>query len=108
MKKGQFCKCLEAMRKYGDWERKLYACEIDLAPTPITGVLDVLARCMCDFDSEWAYDEKLGLDWIIEWTFTPDSPNFVQTRHGRTWHLEDAGILYDFLEFMNEYGWEDE
>jgi hypothetical protein len=95
------------MRNYSAWERKMYECGFDLAYTPITDVLDVLALCMCDFDHEWAYDDKEGLNWIVEWCFHEDGPNFSQTRHGRTWDLADASILYDFLVFMNEYGWED-
>ena len=108
MKKVHFCKCIEAMRKYSAWERKMYDCGFDLAYTPITDVLDALALCMCDFDSEWAYDNKEGLNWIVEWCFHEDGPNFTQTRHGRTWNLPDAGALYDFLVFMNEHDWEDE
>lgn len=107
MKKTRFCECMYSLREYAAWERKLYECGFDLAYTPITGVLERLHEVMCDFNTEWDYDEKLGLSWIIEWTHTPDSPNFIQTRHGRTWYLEDASILYDFLVFMNEHGWED-
>ena len=104
MKKSEFIKCIEAMRDYSAWERALYKCDIDLAPTPITGVLDALARCMCDFDSEWAYDDKMGLNWIIEWSFG-ESPNLAQKRHGVEFDLIEAGALYDFLVFMNEHGW---
>jgi hypothetical protein len=107
MKKSNFCQCLNALRKHALWEHKLYECGFDLAGTPITDVLDALALCMCDFDGEWAYDNKEGLNWIVEWSFHEDGPNFTQTRHGRTWDLTDAGVLYDFLVFMNEHGWED-
>ena len=107
MTKDQFVHCLNAMKNYAPWERKMYDCGFDLAYTPITEVLDALALCMCDFDHEWAYDDKEGLNWIVEWCFHEDGPNFSQTRHGRTWDLADASILYDFLEFMNEHGWED-
>ena len=107
MKKSEFCKCIKALRNYAEWERKMYECGFDLASTPVTGILDALALCMGDFNPDYDYDAKLGLSWIIEWTYTPDSPEFMQTRHGRTWQLEDAGILYDFLVFMNEHGWED-
>ena len=107
MKKFYFCECMNSLRKYATWERKLYDCDIDLACTPVTYVLDSLHKAMCDFEAKWDYDEKLGLSWIVEWTYTPDSPNFIQTRHGRTWNLTDAGVLYDFLVFMNEHGWED-
>lgn len=104
MKKSEFIQCIEAMRKYSAWEKALYKCDIDLAPTPITGVLDALAQCMCDFDSEWAYDDKEGLNWIVEWSFD-ESPNLCQKRHGIEFDLTDAGALYDFLMFMNEHGW---
>ena len=107
MKREHFYKCLGAMRKHAMWERKLYDLGFDLACTPVTDILDALALCMCDFDPDWAYDEKEGLNWIIEWAYTPDNPNFHQSRHGRTWNLEDPGALYDFLVFMNEHGWED-
>ena len=107
MRKQHFCECLTKMREYAKWERDLYRCGFDMAYTPVTGVLDALALCMCDFDSEWAYDEKEGLNWIVEWTFD-ESPNFIQKRHGREWNLTDAGTLYDFLMFMNERGWYDE
>ena len=105
MKKSEFCKCIKALRKYSLWERKMYECGFDLAPTPITDVLDALALCMGDFDPEWAYDDKEGLNWIIEWSFHEDGPDFIQTRYGRTWNLSDPEILYDFLVFMNENGW---
>ena len=107
MKKSEFCKCVKALRKYSLWERKMYECGFDLAYTPITDVLDALVLCMGDFDPDWAYDNKEGLNWIVEWSFHEDGPNFVQTRHGRTWELSDPGILYDFLIFMNEHGWND-
>jgi hypothetical protein len=107
MKKSEFCQCIEAMRKYSAWEKALYRCDIDLAPTPITGVLDTLALCMCDFNPDWAYDEKEGLDWIVEWSFG-ESDGFYQKRHGVEFDLTDAGALYDFLVFMNEHGWWEE
>lgn len=107
MTKENFIKCAKYLREYATWERNLYACDIDLAPTPINNVVGALQLAMCDFNDAWSYDEKLGLDWIVEWTYTPDSPNFVLIRHGRTWYLEDPGALYDFLVFMNEHGWED-
>ena len=107
MKKPEFVMCLESMRKYAKWERDLYRCGFDMACTPITNVLDALALCMCDFDGEWAYDDKEGFNWIVEWTFD-ESPNLQQTRHGRTWDLTEAGTLYEFLVFMNEHGWYDE
>ena len=107
MKKNHFCECMNSLREYAAWERRLYDCGFDLEYTPVTNVLDSLYKTMCDFEAEWDYDEKLGLSWIIEWAYTPDNPNFTQTRHGRTWDLADAGVLYDFLVFMNEHGWED-
>ena len=106
MKRKHFIQCLETMREYSAWEKALYKCDIDLAPTPITKVLDALALCMCDFDGEWAYDDKLGINWIIEWTFG-ESDAYYQERHGQSFDLTDAGALYDFLVFMNEHGWED-
>ena len=105
MTKEQFIQCLEAIRKYSLWERKMYDCGFDLAYTPITEVLDALALYMCDFDYEWAYDDKEGLNWIVEWCFHEDGPYFTQTRHGCEFDLTDAGALYDFLCFMNEHGW---
>ena len=107
MKKIHFCECINSLREYAAWERKLYECGFDLACTPITDVLERLHEIMCDFNTEWDYDEKLGLSWIIEWCFHEDGPNFTQTRHGRTWDLTDADVLYDFLVFMNEHDWED-
>lgn len=108
MKKIHFEKCLEAMRKYSAWERKMYECGFDLAYTPVTDVLDALALCMGDFNSEWAYDEKEGFNWIVEWCFHDDNPVFHQVRHGVEFDLTEAGALYEFLVFMNERGWYDE
>ena len=105
MNKTEFCNYMYKLREYAEWERKLYALGIDLTDTPVTSLAESLECLMRNGDSNWSYDEKLEFDWIIEWCYTPDSPNFEQTRHGRTWRLDDAGILYDFLEFMNEYGW---
>ena len=105
MTKDQFIHCLNAMKNYAPWERKMYDCGFDLAYTPITEVLDALALCMCDFDPEWAYDDKEGFNWIVEWTFHGDNPVFYQVRHGVEFNLTSAGALYDFLCFMNERGW---
>ena len=107
MKKGHFCQCLEAMRKHALWEHKLYECGFDLACTPMTDVLDALALCMCDFDPDWAYDEKLGINWLVEWSFHEGGFDIIQHRHGKYFDITEAGALYDFLVFMNEHGWED-
>ena len=107
MKKIRFCECMKTLREYAVWERKMYNCSFDMAYTPITGVLERLHEAMCDFNPDWAYDAKLEFDWIIEWVYSPDSPNFEQQRHGREFDLSSAGALYDFLVFMNEHGWED-
>lgn len=106
MTKEQFCKCLEALRKYSAWEKDLYRCGFDMAYTPVTEVLDALALCMCDFNGEWAYDDKEGINWIVEWSFG-ESPYLFQKRHGVEFDLTEAGALYDFLVFMNEHGWEE-
>lgn len=107
MNKDNFCDCMQALREFADWDRQLYALGIDLTESPASKLAEYLERMMRNYNDDWSYDEKLGIDWIIEWTYTPDSPNFTQTRHGRTFNLEDAGALYDFLVFMNEHGWED-
>ena len=106
MTKEQFCKCLEALRKYSAWEKDLYRCGFDLAYTPVTEVLEALTLCMCDFNINWAYDDKEGLNWIVEWSFG-ESPYFFQKRHGVEFDLTEAGTLYDFLVFMNEHGWKE-
>ena len=108
MIKENFCVFANTLRDYGSWERKLYECGIDLEGTPVAHMAENMWAAMCGFDPSFSYDEKLGFDWIIEWTYSPDSPNFVQTRHGQTFNLGEAGALYDFLVFMNEHGWEDE
>lgn len=108
MKKGQFCDCMAVLRSFADWDRGLYALGVDIDESPVGGMADCIINLMRDYDLDWSYDKKLGIDWIIEWAYTSDSPDFEQTRHGRTWQLDEAGILYDFLVFMNEHGWEDE
>lgn len=108
MNKLEFCNCLDTLRQYGDWERKMYECGFDTTSTPVGMLAENLQAAMCGFDLDWSYDTKMGLDWIIEWTYSPDSPNFVQTRHGHTFNLTEPSALYDFLVFMNEHGWEDE
>lgn len=107
MKKGQFCLCLNALRKFSSWENNLYNCGIDLEGTPAFDLTSLVHSLMCDCDFDWAYDTKLDIDWIIEWA-CGESDNYHQKRHGRQWDLTEADILYDFIEFMNEYGWEDE
>ena len=107
MNKDNFCDCMQVLREFADWDRQLYALGIDLTESPASKVAEYLERIMRGYNDDWSYDEKLGIDWIIEWVYTPDSPNFAQIRHGCTWYLEDASALYNFLVFMNEYGWED-
>ena len=106
MDKAQFCSCLIALRNYGDWERKMYECGLDMASTPVTAVLDLFQGAMCGFDYEWAYDDKIGMNWIIEWCYSTAN-RWVETRHGREFDVTEAPGLYDFLVFMNEHGWED-
>ena len=107
MKKGQFCLCLRTLREFGSWENNLYNCGIDLEGTPAADLASLVHTLMCDCDPDWAYDTKLSIDWIIEWA-CGESDIYHQKRHGREWDLTEAGILYEFIEFMNEYGWEDE
>ena len=107
MNKSDFCDCLRALRRYSAWENTMYTNGLDFGNTPIMELTEKLQRAMCGFNDDWSYDKKLGFDWIISWTSDPE-PKFMQTRHGRTWKLDDAGILYDFLVFMNEYGWEED
>lgn len=107
MRRNEFIDCMSVLREYAAWDKQLYALGIDLTESPASKVVEYLERIMRGYESDWSYDEKLGIDWIIEWAYTPDSPNFAQTRHGHTFNLEDAGALYDFLVFMNEHDWED-
>ena len=108
MNKIDFMECANTLRKYSDWEKKMYECGLDMNVTPVGAVADMLHGAMCDFDSDWSYDAKLEFDWILEWAYSPDSPNLKEHRHGRDFDLSSAGALYDFLVFMNEHGWEDE
>lgn len=106
MNKTDFCNCLRTLQKYSMWENELYKNGIDLGGTPVTDLAVKLQEAMCGFDLEWSFDKKLEFDWIIEWAFNSEA--FInQHRHGREWFLNEPGILYDFLVFMNENGWED-
>lgn len=106
MKKENFCVFANTLRDYGSWERKLYECGINLEVTPIAHMAENMWAAMRDFDPSFSYDEKLGFDWIIEWTCN-ETPYVSIYRHGRDFDLSTAGALYDFLMFMNEHGWED-
>ena len=106
MTRNQFCTCAKTLREYGLWERKLYDCGFDLTGTPASDLAENLHAIMCNFNPNWAYDTKLGFDWIIEWS-CGESDAYWQERHGRSFDIDDAGALYDFLVFMNEHGWED-
>ena len=107
MNRADFCNSMHMLREYAEWEKKLYALGIDLTGTPVNDLVGHVEQLVRSGKSNWSYDKKLEFDWIIEWVYSSDSPNFEQTRHGRRWILENAGILYDFIEFMNEYGWEE-
>lgn len=107
MIKENFCVFAETLLDYSLWERKLYECGVDLTDTPAARLVDNVWSAMVDFDPSFSYDEKLGFDWIIEWT-CGNSPFHKQYRHGQWFDLDTAGQLYEFLVFMNEHGWEDE
>ena len=104
--KKDFCTCLETLRKYAAWENTLYSSGIDLGSTPVNELAEKLQLAMCGFSTSWSFDKKLEFDWIIEWAFDPEA-YIAQTRHGKEWLLDDASVLYDFLVFMNEHGWEE-
>ena len=106
MDKANFCVCLEALHRYSVWEAAMYKNGIDFTSTPVSELAEKLQLTMCGFDPNWSFDEKLEFDWIIEWAFNPEA-YAAQTRHGKEWLLTDAATLYEFLVFMNEYGWED-
>ena len=107
MNKIDFCECVETLRKYAEWERKMYDCGMDMNYTPVGALAEMFHGAICDFDMDFSYDRKLEFDWILEWTYSSDSPNFIQERHGITFNLSNAGALYEFLVYMNEHGWED-
>ena len=104
MTKENFCKCAAVMLNYSSWERKLYECGMNLEGTPANDMADLLHTLMCEGNPDWAYDTKLGFDWIIEWCFGECTGD---RRYGKDFDLSDAGALYDFIVFMNEHGWED-
>lgn len=106
MTRGQFIVCARTLREYSEWERNLYRCGLDLADTPVAHMAENLQATMCDFNPDWDYDTKLGISWIVEWSYG-ESDCYCQTRHGVTFNISDAAALYDFLVFMNEHGWED-
>jgi hypothetical protein len=107
MNKHDFCSCIETLCKYSAWEKLMYDNGLDFTGTPVAELAEKLWAAMCGFNPEWAYDKKLEFDWIIEWSFNPERYEY-QTRHGRKWTLTSAEILYDFLVFMNEHGWEED
>ena len=104
MKKEEFCKCAKTMLNYSSWERRLYECGMNLEGTPANDLADIIHTLMCDGNPDWAYDSKLGFDWIIEWCF---GETCYAKRHGIEFIIDSAGALYEFIVFMNEHGWED-
>lgn len=106
MNKIDFTECANALRNFFDWAKRMYSCGIDMNDTPVGKIADMLHGAMCDFDSDWSYDSKLGIDWIIEWV-CGESNNFTQYRHGIRFEIDSASALYDFLIYMNHRGWED-
>jgi hypothetical protein len=100
-----FCECARIYKEYGRWEAQLYGIGFDLADSPVAFLADQYLTLMCHGDNEWAYDRKLGIDWICEWAF--NDHEFEQHRHGQEFIIDSAGALYDFIVFMNEHGWED-
>lgn len=107
MNRNNFYACAQVLRDYADWDKSAYALGMDFTNTAPSKLAELVELLMCDFNPNWAFDEKLEINWLIEWTYSPDGPNLLQTRHGREFHLHDAGALYNFLVFMNEHGWED-
>ena len=104
MKKENFCNIMDSLRDFYLWERKLFECGIDLTGTPAATLAENLWACLCNFDPNWSYDSKEGVDWLIEWS-CGESNAYYQCRHGVEFYLVDAGALYDFIVFMNERGW---
>ena len=80
MTKEIFCNCAKVLQDYSLWERKLYECGMDLTGTPASDLAENIHAAMCEFDPDWAYDTKLGFDWIIEWSFGDAR---YEKRHGR-------------------------
>jgi hypothetical protein len=105
MDKFEFCECLEMLKKYAAWENILYENGIDLTSTPVADLVEKFHMAMCGFDTEWSYDPKMDFDWIIEWCFNVE-PYVKQIRHGKEWYIGTASGLYDFLVYMNTYGWD--
>ena len=101
-----FCECARIYKEYGKWEKKLYGIGFDLTDTPAAFMADMYLTLMCHGDNEWAYDRKLGIDWICEWVF--NDHDFEQHRHGHEFIIDSPAALYDFIVFMNVHGWEDE
>ena len=107
MDKFEFCNLATKLREYAQWDRKLYECGIDISYSPAGDLAEAVWEAMTDYNPNWSYDEKLQFDWIIEWVYSPDSPNLIQDRHNREFALTTPEALYEFILFMNKHGWED-
>ena len=105
MTKELFCECVDVLKNYSEWERKLDESGLGLYAEPVLRLVDKF-QSVCGLDSDWVYDTKEGLNWVVEWIYLFDGDVTV-SRHGRDFLLNSAGALYDFIVFMNEHGWED-
>lgn len=104
-----WCKALETLRKYTNWEMGMYNWGIDFTNTPVAALAEELTFLMNGGDLEFSYDSKMEFDWIIEYTTNVEFERIYKeyARYGKIWDLSVPENLYDFIVFMNEHGWED-
>lgn len=109
MRKNEFCEAAAVLREYGLWENKAYNIGFSLLDTPASDLASYFYLLMVDGNPDYDYDIKLDKSWIIAATTDEDFFHIYSEykRHDRVWRIVNFEALYDFLEYMNEHGWED-
>lgn len=107
MTKKEFIECVNALRRYWEWENNLSDMGIEFTETPAASLADTILNILTKNEEDWGFDPEIGMNWIVTWCSAPFDQNGF-ARKSQWVYLPDAGALWDFVSEMNELGWSEQ
>ena len=104
IKKEKFVEYVNALRRWYTWVNKLEDIGITFQANEPENLVEIVYDIILEGDMDFDYDEYAGISWVANWCFAPlDQKGF---RRMNQWViLDNAEVLYDFVQEMRELKW---
>lgn len=104
MTKKEFIECVNALRRYWEWENNLSDMGIEFTETPAASLADTILNILTKNEEDWGFDPEIGTNWIVTWSSAPYN-QIGFSRKSQRITLRSAEDLWDFVNEMEEKKW---